>query len=117
MLWTETVYNVRSLCQDLIEPFRYAELDILIAVNNGLALSFRLRPDLFVGTYTVPFVSQTDITVPSYAVPINANYASALTEHAAGWLMLRDDEYNTDGRAAGLLASYRMALTGMVPRA
>jgi hypothetical protein len=112
MLYTEVTQTVRSLCQDLLQPTRYSDDDIAIAVNNGLALAFRLRPDLYVGSFEVPHVSSEDLQATTFAVPIDDMYAPALAEHAAGWLMLRDDEYTADGRASGLLATYRSALIG-----
>jgi hypothetical protein len=115
MLWSEAAYGIRSLCQDLLTPERYSAMDLITAVNNGLALSFRLRPDLFVGVLVVPSIDLIDVAEDSFVVPIDEAYAPGLVEHAAGWLMLRDDEYTTDGRAAALLASYRNALLGARP--
>lgn len=113
MLFSEAVFAIRSLCQDLLSPTRYTDADIAVAINNGLALAYRLRPDLYVGSLTVPSCKTDDLTAGTGTLPIDDMYAPALAEHAAGWLMLRDDEYTADGRASGLLATYRAALMGM----
>lgn len=108
MDWDGIVFAVRSLAQDAVAPQRYSDEDIRAAVNNGLALSFRLRPDLYVTSHTMPVLTEDD----TGELPLDAMYQPALAEHAAGWLMLRDDEYTTDGRAAALLGLFRTALTG-----
>jgi hypothetical protein len=113
MLLAEAVFAIRSLCQDLLSPTRYTDADIAVAINNGLALAYRLRPDLFVGLFEVPSCKTADLTDGIALLPIDDMYAPALTEHAAGWLMLRDDEYTADGRASALLASFRSSLQGV----
>ena len=55
---SDYVATVRSLLQDLIAPYRYADTDIVDALNNTMAEFSRIRPDMFLDLkYQNPLIS------------------------------------------------------------
>lgn len=92
----------RRLLQDTVTPFRYADADLLEALNIGLMEARRLRADLFLPIFDVPLLEAVDTT------PLNFDpmYRSALVYYIVGRAQLRDDEQTQDARAASLLTKF-----------
>jgi hypothetical protein len=95
----------RRLLQDEISPFRYPDDDLVYALNIGLAEARRVRPDLFLPSFAIPYF--TTLTADGgKAVPIELPFRSAFVYYLVGRMQLRDDESTTDARAASLLTKF-----------
>ena len=95
----------RRLLQDQITPFRYPDADLVAALNIGLAEARRLRPDLFLPSFAIPYFT-TLAADGGKAVAIEVQFRSAFVYYLVGRMQLRDDESTTDARAASLLNKF-----------
>jgi hypothetical protein len=99
----------RRLLQDEFTPYRYPDDDLIDAMNIGLMEARRLRPDLFLPLFEIPWFDPTksspgsDLNKP---VTLDPMYRSSLVYYIVGRMQLRDDEPTTDQRAAGLLQKF-----------
>lgn len=99
----------RRLLQDEVVPYRYPNDDLIDALNIGLMEARRIRPDLFLPLFDIPWFDPTktspgtDLNRP---VSIDPMYRSSLVYYVVGRMQLRDDEPTTDQRAAGLLQKF-----------
>ena len=102
----------RRLLQDEIIPYRYPQDDLIDALNIGLQEARRLRADLFLPLFELPWADPTKTTSPDLAKPVTLDpmYRSALVYYIIGRIQLRDDEPNTDQRAAGLIQKFTAQL-------
>lgn len=103
----EIISQTRVLLQDEIAPYRYADEDLLIALNLGISEASRYRPDFWINS-TVPSYSTVDAT----ALVLPTSYRVPFLYFMVGWSQLRDEEDVTDTRASGFLQSFRQILTG-----
>lgn len=99
----------RRLLQDQIVPYRYPDVDVVAALNIGLAEARRLRPDLFLPAFSIPYYT-TLAADGATAVPIEAQFRSAFVYYVVGRMQLRDDESTTDARAASLITKFAAQL-------
>jgi hypothetical protein len=110
---------VRSLLQDEIVPYRYADTDIVGALNNAMTEISRIRPDMFLDLkYQNPLI-QGDIRDgvpqlyqavasgqslgPAETVAIPSSYYMAVIWHMAGFLQLYDVTDTQDQRGAAFI--------------
>jgi hypothetical protein len=100
--------ETRRLLQDEVVPYRYPQDDLIDAMNIGLMEARRLRPDLFLPLFEVPWFDPTKVTAPDLAKPVTIDpmYRSSLVYYVVGRLQLRDDEPNVDQRAGALLQKF-----------
>ncbi len=112
----QCIGEARGHLNDTVEfggSYRYTDADLYLYFGNAVLEARRMRPDLFllIGlTTTVPQYSPTaDVNTP---FPIDETYFPAFAYYIAGKAELRDDEFNTDGRAAQFLAGFRSMLVG-----
>lgn len=109
------VNDARVLLQDTVAPFRYADADLVTALNTALMEARRLRPDLFV-TMTKSFTQ----AIPSFttpvdgtAVPMDPMYAPALLYYVVGRVQLRDDEMTQDQRSYTFVQRFNAQMLGL----
>jgi len=99
----------RRLLQDEVEPYRYPDSDMIDALNIALLEARRLRADLFLPAFLIPWFDPTktspgtDLDTP---VPFEPMYRQSLVYYMVGRMQLRDDESTTDARAASLLTKF-----------
>lgn len=101
--------EARSLLQDQNVPYRYPDADLVRALNIGLQEVRRLRPDLLLPAFVIPWFDDAatiDTTFKATAVPFEPMYRSALIYYIVGRAQLRDDENTTDARAGSLLTKF-----------
>lgn len=101
------VRETRTLLQDIIDPYRYTDLELLSTLNMALLQARKLRPDLFLGVATVPSFSVVDTT----AVVMDQQYRVPFVYFMTGHAQLRDEEDTMDSRAAGLISKFTAQLT------
>jgi hypothetical protein len=102
----------RRLLQDEVLPYRYPDDDLIDALNIGLMEARRLRADLFLPLFDIPWFDPTKTTAPDLSAKITLDemYRSSLVYYVVGRMQLRDDEPTTDQRAAGLLQKFAAQL-------
>lgn len=94
----------RRLLQDQIEPYRYPNVDIVEALNEGLMEARRLRADLFLSSnFTPGYHVVGTLTAPVVMDPM---YRNSLVYYIVGKMQLRDDEATTDSRAAAFTQKF-----------
>lgn len=105
--------EARRLLQDEIVPYRYPQDDLIDALNFGLLEARRLRADLFLPLFEVPWLDPTksapggDLARP---VTLDPMYRTSLVYYMVGRAQLRDDEPTTDQRAGALLTKFTQQL-------
>lgn len=106
----ECVAEARVLLQDTRAPHRYATQELLGYLTSAVTEAYRLRPDLFVGSYsTLPIFSESN---QSAAVPLPVWLFPQAVNYMVGRAELRDDKFTVDGRALALTNAYATALLG-----
>jgi len=103
------VQQARVLLQDTYGPaYRYASIDIVMALNLGLMRARQLRADLFILTDgVVPYFNQENAS----PVPFEVMYRQGLLNWIIGQIELRDAEGSQDDRAAALQNAFVAQLT------
>ena len=107
--------RARQLLQDQAsEAYRYPTEDLVDALNDGFMETYRLRPDIFIGTFgdelpDIP-IDLNDYTEVLYPLP--AFTFTALVDFVVGRVAARDDEGQNESRASAFLASFTQKLLG-----
>ena len=107
----------RSALQDMVEPYRYADTDVVNALNMILGEIARVRPDIFLDGKYQRRLGKGDIN--DYApgpydpvknintvVPIPNQYINPIIWGTTGWLQLYDVADTQDQRAAAFLQRF-----------
>jgi len=102
----------RRLLQDEVVPYRYEDDDLVDALNIALLEARRLRADLFLPAFTIPYFAPpadhvaADATLKAKSVPLDPMYRQSVVYYIVGRMQLRDDESTMDARAASLLTKF-----------
>jgi hypothetical protein len=102
--------EVRRLLQDEVVPYRYPDDDLVDALNIGLMEAKRLRADLFLPLFDIPWVDPAGTIDSTAKITLDPMYRSTLVYYVVGRAQLRDDEPSVDTRAAGLLQKFTAQL-------
>jgi hypothetical protein len=103
----------RRLLQDEFTPYRYADDDLVDALNIGLLEARRLRADLFLPLFDIPWFDPAPgalATTKTKPVTMDPMYRQSLVYYIVGRAQLRDDESTTDARAASLMTKFTAQL-------
>jgi hypothetical protein len=100
----------RRLLQDEVSPYRYPDDDIVDALNFALLEARRLRADLFLPLFEVPWADPSGTIDTAALVTLDPMYRTSLIYYVVGRMQLRDDEPTVDQRAAGLLQKFTAQL-------
>ncbi len=103
----DIIRRVRALLQDSTTPFRYSDSDMFDSVNDGLDRMVDLRPDYFIAAKFAP--ARVAALADVLTIPDRLIYP--MTLFTAGYMMLREDEFSTDGRASQLLGAAGLLVT------
>ncbi len=103
----DIIRRVRALLQDSTTPFRYADVDMFDSVNDALDRMVELRPDYFIGIKFAPAA----VTSLASVLTIPTRLIYPMTLFTSGYMMLREDEFSTDGRANALLGAAGFIVT------
>jgi len=104
------IEEARRLLQDEVSPYRYPDDDLVDALNIGLLEARRLRADLFLPLFDVPWTDPSGTIDTDAEVTFDPQYRAALVYYIVGRAQLRDDEPTTDQRAGGLLQKFTAQL-------
>ena len=123
MMYTKVqdyVSTVRYKLQDLIEPYRYTDDNIILALNTAMFEMSRIRPDMFLDfKYQQPLRrGDTSDGIPQWfvstrqqqVVPIPSKYRMPVQWYMEGWLQFADVTDTTDQRAQAFLQKFQMQL-------
>src|SRR5687767_4210388 len=100
------VSEARILLQDQVVPYRYADIEIVSALNIGMLEAKKLRADLFLPVFDIPYIDTAGTIDTAAKVPMDPMYRSALVYYIVGRMQLRDDEPTTDQRAGAFLQKF-----------
>lgn len=102
--------EARRLLQDEVVPYRYPDDDLVDALNIGLLEARRLRADLFLPLFDVPWVNPSGTIDSTAKITFDPMYRQSLVYYIVGRAQLRDDESTTDTRAAALITKFTQQL-------
>lgn len=107
--------DTRTLLQDTLVPFRYADSELIVALNATLLETRRLRADLFLGLFNTP--SYDASTTPSSdlqsSVPIEEPFRLAIVHGIVAHALMRDQEDIQDARATMFQQVFNTMLLGL----
>lgn len=96
----------RRLLQDEVAPYRYPDDDLVDALNIGLLEAKRLRADLFLPLFDIPWIDPSGAVNTAATITMDPMYRQSLVYYMVGRMQLRDDEPTVDQRAAGLMQKF-----------
>lgn len=96
----------RRLLQDEVTPYRYPDDDLVDALNIGLLEARRLRADLFLPLFDIPWFDPSGTINMAATVSMDPMYRQSLVYYIVGRAQLRDDEPTVDNRASALLTKF-----------
>lgn len=99
------VRDARVLLQDTVATYRFADSELVEALNLGLLEIRRLRPELMRGYFNTAIPTFTSANMTA-AVPLDYQYRVALLYYVCGNAQLRDDENTQDQRATIFLNKF-----------
>jgi hypothetical protein len=111
---TDYINDARTILQDTIAPFRYADLELVTAMNVTLLEGRRIRADLFVynknlsDRQVAPFFIAND----GSRVEIEAAFRLAFLHGMMAHALERDQEDIQDERAAAFMRIFNNILSG-----
>jgi hypothetical protein len=107
------VDNIRVLLQDLVQPYRYSDDNIITGMNVAFAEGLRLRSDLFVCPKTHRIRPLLYLAPSGDKVPIEPQHRLAFVLGATGYTLLSDEEDVQDSRANSLTDAMETILCGV----
>lgn len=109
--------EARRLLQDEYQPYRYGDDDLVDALNICLLEARRLRADLFLPAFDIPYADPAvdgdgDLApaVLTQKIAFDPMYRQSIVYYIVGRMQLRDDEGTTDARAGALLTKFTSQL-------
>jgi len=99
----------RTLLQDIVQPYRYDDDSLVVALNLAMYETRRLREDLFAFYRETP---QFDAGDQEVSVPLEDRFREALLFQMCSHALLRDQEDIQDARAAQFAAAANSILVG-----
>jgi hypothetical protein len=98
--------EARRLLQDENTPYRYPDDDLVDALNIDMMEVRRLRPDLLLPLFQIPWIDSAATIDTTAKVMLDPMYRSSLVYYIVGRAQLRDDEPTVDQRAGALLQKF-----------
>jgi hypothetical protein len=123
---SDVLANTRSFLQDLIgPPYRYADDDIVLALNTAIAEIARIRPDMFLEykyQHPLPRRSTPNDMLPGLfvstrttdVVPVPRTYYQPMIWYISGLLQAWDVDDTQDVRAQTFSQKFLGALISQV---
>ena len=101
--------EARILLQDKVPTYRYADSELISALNLAIMTARRNRPDLFMAVVTIPQFTVADIAAGT-AFAMDIQYRVAFLFFMVGYAQLRDEEDTQDTRAAAFIGKFTQQL-------
>jgi hypothetical protein len=119
LIVSDYIGQARTLLQDTVQPYRYPDTSLVLAINNCWQEIARLRPDILINArYSASSgasgqTTTLDALVPTFsatnegaAVPIPTQYAMSVLYYMVGFAQLTDNEDTQDARATALINKF-----------
>jgi hypothetical protein len=106
----QVVTEARRLLQDEVAPFRYPDADLVDALNLAVLDARRLRPDLFLPQFELPYYSPSGTIDMGQKFPVEPQFRLPFIFFIAGRMEMRDDEQTQDTRAVAFITTWRQQL-------
>lgn len=106
---TNYVSEARVLLQDVVPTYRYADAELISALNLAIMTARRNRFDLFLSVTTIPQFTTADIT-GNTAFAMDVQYRAAFLFFMVGFAQLRDEEDTQDARAGAFIQKFTQQL-------
>ena len=103
--------DVRVLLLDKVQPYRYEDDELLVALNTTILEARRLRADLFVTRFGSEVPSYRAVTGDQ--VCIEPQFRLGIVFGVCAHALLRDEEDVQDSRAASFLARFHDIMVGI----
>jgi hypothetical protein len=114
---SDLLNRVRQVLQDEDQNnYRYPTSDLIGYLNDAVTEAYRLRPDLFIGTYAKRRTLISDVPTTDYtqvAFPLPDSCFVPVVGYVVGFTEIRDDEFSNDGRAMTFMTSFTQKLLGV----
>lgn len=108
------IADARTLLQDKIEPYRYDDASLLVALNVTLLEARRLRADLFVFNLSAKGQTQAFTEVDETKVNMEPQFRLAILHGLCAHALERDQEDVQDARANSFMSLFNSGLVGRV---
>ena len=108
------IAEARVLLLDEIVPYRYSDKQLVDGLNIGLMEAKRIRADLFLPSFAIPYVESSGTITLDAKVPMDPMYRSTLVYYMVGRMQLRDDEPTVDQRAGSFLQKFEQQLLSVL---
>jgi hypothetical protein len=106
------VADARTLLQDKIEPYRYDDPSLLVALNLTLLEARRLRSDLFVFNLQVNGQTQAFTEVDDTYVEMEPAFRLSILHGLVAHALERDQEDYQDQRSSAFMGMFTAGLVG-----
>jgi hypothetical protein len=106
----DVITDVRTIILDQVQPYRYTDDELLVALNSMLLEASRMRPDIFLHHHErhVPHFD----SVSGQKVGVESQFRLAFVYGTASHALLRDEEDVQDARVNMFQAKFEWILTG-----
>lgn len=106
------VDRARVLLLDTVVPYRYADADLVEALNMGILEARKLRPELLKSYFRTALPDYSTSSM-SAVVDIDPMYRVPFVYYICGHAQLRDDENVQDSRAISFLNKFTAQLMSL----
>ena len=106
----QVVTEARRLLQDEVSPYRYPDTDLVDALNLAILDARRLRPDLFLPRFDLPYYDPAGVIDMAQKFPIEPQFRMPFIFFVTARMEMRDDEQTQDGRAVAFITTWRQQL-------
>lgn len=104
--------DARTILQDVLQPYRYDDPSLLVALNVTMLEARRLRPDLFVYNHKFKGQPQAFQANDDTLVDMEPQFRLAILHGLIGHALERDQEDYSDLRATAFLSYFYAGLRG-----
>lgn len=107
---SDAITDARRLLQDQRTPYRYPDVDLIEYLNQALAATYKLRPDLMLGsTWAPPALLAAPDELPA---SVDTWFFGPIVSFIVGMAEARDDQFGESSRSVFFLGRLRGALQG-----
>ena len=107
----QSVIDMARMTLNDDDKARDTDADLLVYANTGLDEAYRLRPDLFMGSFASTALTEGHQKALADAFPIDARFRRAVADYIVGMAEVTDDEHQNSGRAGALLTKFEKGLS------
>jgi hypothetical protein len=97
---TDYCAEARVLLQDVTNPVRYSDEELISALQMGLMEARKLRPDLFLGTTPGLLAIPDPTATGNQLANVDVQYRVPLLYYMVGHCFMRDEEEGSGNRSA-----------------